>query len=309
MDNHRENTLSAGNKLKYGIILSLTILAAEIIGGILSNSLALLSDAGHVFADIIALSLSWYGIRQAIRSPDSRMTFGYHRIGVIVAIINALTIFIIAGVILYEAYQRFQHPPEVNSQLMMIIAFVGLSANLLVTYWLRKDQRSSINIRSVFWHAMGDTLASLVVILGGAVIFFTGLFWIDPLLSVLISLIILYAACNIFKEGFRVLLEATPRDVDVPDLINGLKQIPGVKDVHHIHVWSISPELHALNGHILIEDTSVSQAEDIRVKIEKLVREQYHIEHTTLQMECQPCDCGGLFYDLNKRPRTAKKQH
>jgi cobalt-zinc-cadmium efflux system protein len=307
MDHHRENTVSAGNKIKYGIILSLAILIAEIIGGILANSLALLSDAGHVFADIIALGLSWYGIRQATRSPDSRMTFGYHRIGVIVAIINALTIFIIAGVILYEAYQRFQHPPEVKSQLMMIIAFVGLSANLLVTYWLRKDQRSSINIRSVFWHALGDALASLGVIIGGAIIFFTGLFWIDPLLSVLISLIILYAAWNIFKEGFRVILEATPPDVDVPALINGLRQIPGVKDVHHIHVWSISSELLAMNGHILIEDTSVSQAEDIRVRIEKLVREQYHIEHTTLQMECQQCDCGGLFYDLNKRPGTDKK--
>src|SRR5512136_3456500 len=134
--NHAERAPSAGNKLKYAIILSLTILVAEVIGGLLSNSLALLSDAGHVLADIIALGLSWYGVRQALRPSDSRMTFGYHRIGVIVAIANAATIFIIAAVILYEAYNRFRQPPEVRSQLMMIIAFVGLSANVLVTFWL-----------------------------------------------------------------------------------------------------------------------------------------------------------------------------
>ncbi len=163
-----ESALSTGNKLKYSIILSLTILVAEVIGGLLSNSLALLSDAGHVFADIIALGLSWYGVRQAARPSNSRMTFGYHRIGVLVAIVNALTIFVIAAVILYEAYNRFQQPPEVKSILMMIIAFVGLSANMLVTWWLRRAQRSNINIRSAFWHALGDALASLGVIIGGA---------------------------------------------------------------------------------------------------------------------------------------------
>ena len=309
MGHYQVNALFAGNKLKYSLILSLTILAAEVIGGLLSNSLALLSDAGHMLVDVIALGLSWYGVRQAGRSPDSRMTFGYYRIGVIVAIVNALTIFIIAGVILFEAYNRFQQPPEVKSQIMMIIAFVGLSANMLVTFWLRKDQAHNINIRSVFWHAIGDALASLGVIIGGAVILFTGLFWIDPLLSVLISLIILYAAWGIGREGLRVLLEATPRGVNVLALIEALKQIPGVKDVHHVHVWSLSPELRAMNGHILIEDTSLSRAADIRIKIEKLVQEEYHIEHTTLQMECQTCDCAGLFYDLNKSPSMDQKQN
>jgi cobalt-zinc-cadmium efflux system protein len=296
--NHNEGIHSAGNMLKYSIILSVTILTAEIIGGLLSNSLALLSDAGHVFADIIALGLSWYGVIQAERPSNSRMTFGYHRIGVIVAIVNATTIFIIAAVVLYEAYNRFRQPPEVKSQLMMIIAFVGLAANALVTWWLRREQQANINVRSVFWHALGDALASIGVIIGGIVILFTGQFWVDPLVSVLISLIILYAAWSIFREGFRVILEATPKDVDILTMINTLKQIPGVKDIHDVHVWSISPELRAMNGHVLIEDISISEAANIRAGIEKIVREQYHVEHTTLQMECQKCDSNELFCKL-----------
>jgi cobalt-zinc-cadmium efflux system protein len=298
MSHHHDDTFSAGNKLKYSIILSIAIFVAEVIGGLLSNSLALLSDAGHVFADIIALGLSWYGVRQAARPSNSRMTYGYHRIGVVVAIVNALTIFVIAAVILFEAYHRFQQPPEVNSLLMMIIALVGLSANLVVTWWLRREQRSNINIRSAFWHAAGDALASVGVIVGGAVILLTGQFWVDPLVSVLISLIILFGAWSIFREGFRVILEATPRDVDVLTMISTLKQIPGVKDVHDIHVWSISPEIRAMNGHILIEDISTSEAVEIRSNVEKVIRDQFHIEHTTLQVECQKCETTGAFCNL-----------
>ncbi len=290
---------SAGNKLKYSIILSLTILVAEVIGGLLSNSLALLSDAGHVFADIIALGLSWYGVRQAERPSNSSMTFGYHRIGVIVAIVNAVSIFIIAAVIFFEAYHRFQEAPAINSRLMLIVAVLGLSVNLLVTWWLRREQRSNINIRSAFWHAMSDALASVGVIAGGAIILLTDQYWVDPVISIFIGLIILYAAWSIFREGFRVILEASPRDVDVLAMINALKQIPGVKDVHDVHVWSISPELRAMNGHILIEDISTSQATDIRGSIEKIVRDQFHVEHTTLQMECEKCDSNEVFCNLN----------
>ncbi len=302
---------AAGNKLKYSIILSLTILVAEVIGGLVSNSLALLSDAGHVFADVIALGLSWYGVQQSLRPSNSRMTFGYHRVGVLVAIVNAATIFIIAAVILYEAYNRFQAPPDVNSRLMMIIALVGLSANVLVTFWLRRHQETNINIRSAFWHAAGDALASLGVIIGGAIILLTGKSWVDPLVSVLISLIILYAAWSIFREGFRVILEATPSDVNVMEMINTLKTLPGVRDVHDVHVWSITPELRAMNGHVLIADIPTSEAENIRGQIEKVVREKYRIGHTTLQMECQKCSSSGAFCNLNEKScplEEAKKE-
>ncbi|MCR4392761.1 MAG: cation diffusion facilitator family transporter [Dehalococcoidales bacterium] len=299
MNHNHKHEFTAGRKLKYAVSLSVSILVAEIIGGILSNSLALLSDAGHVLADIIALGLSWYGVRQAERPANSRMTFGYHRVGVLVAIINASAIFLIAAFILYEAYNRFQEPPEVKSQLMMIVALAGLIANIIITTWLRKEQRENINIRSAFWHAAGDALASVGVIIGGLIILLTGQFWVDPAISVLISLIILWAAWSIFREGIRVLLEATPRDVDVLAMINTLKQIPGVKDIHDVHVWSITPELRAMNGHVLIEDVQTSKAEEIRARIEKVVREQYRIGHTTLQMECQKCESTEAFCRLD----------
>jgi cobalt-zinc-cadmium efflux system protein len=293
--------LTAGNKLKFSLFLSLAILVAEIAGGLLSNSLALLSDAGHVFADVIALGLSWYGVRQSLRPSDSRMTFGYHRIGVIVAIINAATIFLIAAIILYEAYNRFLQPPEVESALMTIVALVGLAVNVFVTLWLRRERKSNINVRSAFLHTMGDALASVGVIIGGVIIMLTGRLWVDPLISVLISVIILYSAWSIFREGWRVILESTPKDVNVLEMISSLKQIPGVLDVHDVHVWSIAPQLRAMNGHILIEDIRTSHAEDIRDRIEKVVNERYRIGHTTLQMECQKCESSEAFCNLNEK--------
>jgi cobalt-zinc-cadmium efflux system protein len=250
-------------------------------------------------ADIFALGLSWYGVRQAEKQSNSHMTFGYHRIGVLVAIVNALTIFVIGAIIIYEAYRRFQAPPEVKSGLMLGVAVIGLLANIFVTYWLRKEQKSNINVRSAFWHAMGDALASLGVIAGGIIMLITGQKLVDPIVSVLISVIILFAAWSIFREGLRVILEATPKDVNVLAMINTLKKIPGVKDVHDVHVWSISPELRAMNGHILIDDQALSQATLIRTEIEKIVREQYHVEHTTLQMESHVCDSNETFCQLN----------
>lgn len=299
MGHNHEQTAPVGRKLLYGIILSVTILIVEIIGGLLSNSLALLSDAGHVLTDIIALGLSWYGVRQATRPSNNRMTFGYHRVGVIIAIVNALSIFAIAGVILYEAYHRFQQVQAVNSPLMMAIALIGLAANIVVVFWLRGEQKGNINVRSAFWHALGDALASIGVIVGGLMILITKQNWIDPLVSVIISLIILSSAWGILREGFRVLLEATPKDVDIQAMIDSIKQVAGVKDVHDVHVWSISPELRSMNGHVLINNVSTSQAAEIREKIEEVVREKYRVGHTTLQMECDSCDTTNIFCNLN----------
>lgn len=298
MADHTHHSLSLGSKLKFGIILSSFILVVEVAGGLLSNSLALLSDAGHVFADIIALSLSWYGVRQAERPPSSRMTFGYHRVGVIIALFNAVSIFAIAGVIFYEAYRRWQQPPEVNSLLMLAAAIVGLSVNIFVALWLRKERRSNINVRSAFWHVLGDALASIGVIIGAAIILLTGWFVVDPIISVLIGFIIVVAAWRILKEGLKVLLEATPQQVDVNKMVNTLKKVRGVKGVHDVHVWSISPELHAMSCHVLIRDLPLSQATDIRNEIEKVLRRQFDIEHSALQMECQECSANDIFCSL-----------
>jgi cobalt-zinc-cadmium efflux system protein len=290
--------LPVGSKLKYGIILTSIILVMELVGGLLSNSLALLSDAGHVFADVVALSLSWYGVRQAERSATSRMTFGYHRVGVIIAIVNALSIFAIGAIILYEAYSRWQQPPEVNSLMMMVVAIIGLSANVFVIWWLRKDQRKNLNVRSAFWHALGDALASIGVILGGALIYFTGLFILDPIVGAIIGIIIIVAAWGILKEGMKVILEATPHQINVTEMVTTLEQVPGVKGVHDVHVWSISPEIHAMSSHIVVDDIATSQASNIRSKIEDVLKKRFDIEHSTIQMECDECNASDLFCNL-----------
>jgi cobalt-zinc-cadmium efflux system protein len=294
-------TLPAGSKLKLSILLTGLILAAELIGGFISNSLALLSDAGHVVTDIMALSLSWYALKQAERPPSSRMTYGYHRIGVIVAIINAVSIFAISIIILYEAYRRFQQPPEINSVLMMSVALVGLAVNLFVIFWLRREQSVSINIRSAFWHAFGDGLASIGVIIGGAIILITGFYWIDPLISILISLIIGFAAYSILKEGLRVLMEASPSNIDIEEMIKTLRGVPGVKDIHDVHVWVISPQLHAMSSHVLVDDLLVSQATEIRRELEDLLKNRFSIQHTMLQMECRLCNPSDTFCVLDSQ--------
>jgi cobalt-zinc-cadmium efflux system protein len=294
LSEHSHGTPGAATKLKYGLIITVVILALEIAGGIISNSLALLSDAGHVFADCIALLLSWYGVRQAARPSSSHMTFGYHRVGVVVAIVNAVSILAIAGIILFEAYQRFFQKPEINSILMLAIAVVGLAANIFVASWLHDEQKESLNIKSAFWHALGDALASLGVIAGAVVIMLTGLSWIDALVSALIGLIIIFAAWGIFKEGMRILLEAVPGDINVKEVQKALKSIPAVNDVHDLHIWSISSNLHAMSCHVLIDDCSVSQSENIRQQIEEILREKFGISHTTVQAECTACNNGDL---------------
>ena len=295
MSEHHHGTPGVATKLKYGIIITAVILILEVAGGLLSNSLALLSDAGHVFADGIALTLSWYGVRQAARPSSSRMTFGYHRVGVIIAIVNAVSILAIAGIILFEAYQRFYQQPEINSVMMLVIAVVGLAANIFVASWLHREQGESLNIKSAFWHAIGDALASAGVIAGAIIIMLTRLYWVDAAVSVLISVIIIFAAWGIFREGTRILLEAVPGGINVNEVLTAMKSIPAIKDVHDLHVWSISSNLHSLSCHVVVDDCSISQAESMRQQIEEMVRGKFGIGHTTIQTECTQCSNGDLF--------------
>jgi len=300
LSEHYHGALGTATKLKYGIIITAVILVLEVAGGILSNSLALLSDAGHVFADVVALTLSWYGVRQAARPSSSRMTFGYHRVGVIIAIVNAVSILAIAGIILFEAYQRFYQQPEVNSVMMLVIAVIGLAANIFVASWLHKEQGESLNVKSAFWHAIGDALASVGVIAGAIIIMLTKLYWVDAAVSILISLIIIFAAWGIFREGMRILLEAVPGDINVKEVLKAMKSIPAIKDIHDLHVWSISSNLNAMSCHVLMDDCSISQAASVQRQIEEMLRERFGIGHTTVQIECTPCSNDDLFCKMTE---------
>ncbi|MFC1865847.1 cation diffusion facilitator family transporter [Chloroflexota bacterium] len=292
-------TLPVASKLKFGIMLSSLILVLEVSGGLIANSLALLADAGHVLADIVALSLSWYALKQAERPASHSMTFGYHRIGVLIAIVNALSIFAIAVIVFFEAFRRLQEPPDVNSPVMLVVAAIGLGVNLFVASWLREEQKGNLNIRSAFWHALGDALASIGVIIGGFIILFTDIFIIDPIVSIVIGVIIVLAAWGIFRDGLRVLMEATPKDIDIKKLVGNLNRIAGVNDVHDIHVWSVSPEKHMMSCHVLIDNLRISEADAIRSKIEKVLNEQFNIEHATLQMEFRQCSNNDILCKIN----------
>jgi cobalt-zinc-cadmium efflux system protein len=306
---HNHAVSGAESKLKWGVIISSLVLVMEVAGGFMANSLALLSDAGHVFADVIALALSWYGVRQAGRPAGSSMTFGYHRIGVIIAIVNAMSILAIAGLILYEAYQRLQERPEINSMLMLAIAVAGLAANIFIAAWLRKEQKDSLNVRSAFWHALGDALASVGVIAGAIIIMLTGLSWVDAVASILISLIIVAAAWGIFKEGTAILLEAVPAGIRVNDVAAGIRMVEGVRDVHDIHIWSISSGLHAMSCHVVLDDCPVSRAQEIQRKIGEILRGTFGISHCNIQMECEECGSTGLYCKLEPGESACGHNH
>ncbi len=286
------------NRLVLAIALSTATLVAELAVGFVANSLALLSDAGHVFTDVVALSLSWFAIRQASRPANSKMTFGYHRIGIVVAMVNAALIALMAAIILYESYQRLHAPQEVRGLLMLSMATVGLIANMVVVFWLRAQARHSLNIRSAFFHAGGDALASLGVITGGLIIYFTGRFWIDPVVSIIIAVIIVAAAWGIVREAIDIVVEASPRHLDMDELVQTITKMPGVHNVHDLHVWSLTPQLHALSCHVQVDDSLLSQQSTTLSMIQELLRERYNICHTTMQLECPGCENHALYCEI-----------
>ena len=192
---------------------------------------------------------------------------------------------------------------------MLIAAIVGLGVNIFIAFWLRKERRSNLNVRSAFWHVLGDALASIGVIIGAIIILLTGWFLVDPIISVIIAAIIILAAWRILKEGLKVILEAAPHQVDVTRMIDALKKIRGVKGVHDVHVWSVSPELHAMSCHVLVDDLPMSQATEIRQEVEEVLRRQFDIEHSALQMECQECGTNDLFCSLTPAPHKDEPEN
>lgn len=287
-------------RLRLAVLLTAAVLAAEVVGGILSNSLALLADAGHVLTDLVALALSWWAVRQVEKAATSRMTYGYHRVGIIVALINALSLVVISLGIFYGAFLRLQNPEPVEGFLMMVVAAIGLLANLLVVAWLRAESRQNLNVRSAFWHAWGDSLSSFGVIGGGVAIVLTGLQWIDPVVSIAIGLVVGAGAWRLIRAGTSIILEASPEHLDSQEIAQAIAAVPKVKGVHDLHVWSVAPGFNLLSGHLVVEDVQVSQAERISAEVRAMLEDRFHIAHSTVQLECVACcDPDALFCNLN----------
>ena len=291
MNHEHENHGSAGSsRLKMVLAIVSVIMVAEVVGGILSNSLALLGDAGHMLIDGLALALTLFAINVALRPATPSKTYGYHRVEIMAALANGVTLVLVAGYIFYEAYQRFLDPPVVRAPLMLLIASIGLVANLAGMLLLREVSSHSLNVKAAFWHVVGDTISSVGVIAGGIIIWIRP-DWdiVDPIIAVLIGCIILVGAVRLVRESVDILLEAVPKHLAVDDVIRMLKTVPGVDEVHDVHIWTLTSDIHALSAHLIIQDQSVSGSAEIVERVNRDLSQQFNITHTTLQLECERC--------------------
>lgn len=282
------------NKRALTLALSITALMmlVEFVGGILSNSLALISDAGHMLTDAGALALALFALWFSRRPATTEKTYGFYRLEILSALLNGSVLIVIAGYIFYEAIQRFISPSEVKGLLMLGIASIGLVANLAGAFVLSKGSKENLNVKAALWHVLSDAFSSVGVIIGGLIIFFTRFYLIDPIIGFIIGIVILRGAWKVVRESVDILLEATPKDVKYEEVIQTLKNIKGIRDVHDLHIWTITSGLRALSAHILIEDTLVSKCGDISKDLKKVLREKFSISHVTLEFECKSCPEG-----------------
>jgi cobalt-zinc-cadmium efflux system protein len=286
-----DNQAYSSNQRNLVIALSITaiVMIAEIIGGLLSNSLALLSDAGHMLTDILALSLSLAAMKFAQKPPTPSKTFGFHRLEILAAFFNGMLLFFISFYIFYEAYHRLLHPEEIKGLFMLVVACIGLLANGAGIMLLRKSAHTSLNVKSAFLHIVGDTISSGGVIVGGLLILYTGWYLVDPLISIFIGILILRGAYALIMESIDIFLEATPKDINVEEMLDELRKIQGVKDVHHLHLWTITSGINAMSAHVLIDDLLISSSAYILKEIKSLLHNKYKIEHSTIQFESKAC--------------------
>jgi cobalt-zinc-cadmium efflux system protein len=271
--------------LRLAAIITACILLAELLGGWWSGSLALLADAGHMFSDLVALAISWFALWFSDRPAPSSKSFGYYRMEILSALANGLLLVVLALVVFAEGWKRLRSPPEVHTTAMIWVAVLGLSANLVAVAVLRAGARHSLNVRSALAHLVGDTLSSLGVIAGGVTMAVTGWYLVDPLLSMFIALVILVGAWRLLREAVDVLLEAVPGGLDLANVARSMAEVPGVHQVHDLHIWSITSGMPALSGHVVTTGEPEISQDELLNRVKEMLMERYHIEHTTLQVE------------------------
>lgn len=270
-------------------MLSFAVTAAvavvETVGGILSDSISLVSDAVHMFTDVMAIGLSLFAITMAARSHSGAMTFGYHRAEVMVALANGVALTVISLWVLYEAFLRVMSPRIIDAPLLLLTASIGLAGNLVVMFLLKHHAGKSINIHSAFIHVVYNTISSVAVITTGFIALNTGITIVDPLVAFLIAGLVARSAYSIVRSSTLILLEGAPSELDIREILATLKELDGVVDVHDLHVWTISTGLDALSGHVVVRDQMLSDANKLLSEINTVLAERYNITHTTIQME------------------------
>jgi cobalt-zinc-cadmium efflux system protein len=269
--------------LSFGV--TAVVALVEVAGGILSNSISLLSDAVHVFTDVMAIGLSLFAISMASRSHSGTLTFGYHRAEVMAALANGVALALVSVWVLYEAFLRVASPRVIDAPLMLLIAGIGLAGNVVVMFLLRRETGKSINIQSAFVHVVYDTLSSVAVIIAGFIALDTGITIVDPLVAFLIAGFVARSAYFIVRRSTHILLEGAPSELDIREIKVNLEQLEGVVEVHDLHIWTISTGMDALSGHVVVRDQMLSQSSKLLSDINKILAERYNITHTTIQLE------------------------
>ena len=276
-----------------GLILSLILVFSyflvELLGGIWTNSLALISDAGHMFSDVGALGFSLIALSWAAKPPTPEKTYGYHRLEILAALINSLILWGVTIVIFLEAYHRLQAPPVVKSGAMLIVAVVGLAVNIFSAWLLYPSQERSINLRSAFLHVLADGLGSLAAIGASLAMLWKGWYWFDPLVSFFIGLLIIGASWQLIQEATGILMESTPRHLDIKEVSQSLEQVPGVINIHDLHIWTITSGLYTLSVHVVVNGRR--DRETLRCEMTTLLKDKFGLEHTTIQLEEESNAC------------------
>lgn len=274
-------------KLRLALVINLGLVLVAFIGYLISNSLALLGDAGHVLTDTFAISASLAAISLATVPAHENATFGHHRAEVLAALLNAVILLFVSGYIFYESYNRFLSPQVVKSTEMLVVAVIGFFGNLYATRLLHGHK--DINVRGVYLHLMADTLSSGTVVVGAVIIYFTGNYLIDPILSVAIALLIISGSIKLLKESIAVIMQWTPEELELNDVIESINKVDRVRDVHDVHLWTLCSSIHSFSAHILVEEMNMMESERIRSKIRDILHNEFNIYHSTLELECVEC--------------------
>jgi cobalt-zinc-cadmium efflux system protein len=295
---HVHGGSATGRYLGLSILLTTLFVIGEAGAGFWSNSLALMSDAGHNFADVLALILSWYGLRASRRPADARQTFGYHRVGVFAALANALSLVVVAGFIFWEAAQRLRSPEPVEANLMIGVAVAAIVLNGLISRWLYADAKNDLNVRSAYLHMLGDALSAVGVVVAGIIVMVTGSTLADPLVSLIIGALILWSSWGILKESVLVLMDAAPANLNMPELIESIRSAPGVLDVHDLHVWTPASSAVACSFHLLVAEQSARDGQRIQQAVAEMLSRRFQITHSTIQIEVESCGVNGLHCEI-----------
>jgi cobalt-zinc-cadmium efflux system protein len=293
--NHGNGETLTGRRLSFSIFITLSFVLVEGLTGYFSHSLSLVSDAGHNFADALALIFSWYGIRIARRPSTAQRTFGYHRVGILAALVNAVSLVVMALLIFWEASERLRDPQPVQSKPMILVALIAVLLNTVISVWLKDAAKHDLNVRSAYLHMVGDAVSAAGVVAAGVIIAITGASIADPIVSILIGMMILWSSWGVLKESVNVLLEGIPKGVKMDEVEQTIGNVHGVLAVHDLHVWTVGAGMICCSCHIMVDEQSVRSGENVLRAVTQELEHNFGIAHTTIQVEVEGCEPNDMY--------------